>query len=257
MEKWDIGPCSLNGMSQICPPPPWHYVTETIDIPVSGLPALPGPEDLDLKSNGTGSLAFVRAASFSKLDGWNGEFPERTSHNELLIKYNVEFQGNQWTYVPYSIVDKETSLFRGWLMGFPKRLGFIHHYFPPTRKTDCAPHLAKFFNTLSSSAKTHSSSAIHVTLSNLTETTPPEGGHPFLLRQRITSSLSDFSVGEYATPDVTEYAVLEHHEGDTTLSIPADVQDLFELNQNKITVLGLGRFYVDYVCIEGLKAVER
>lgn len=110
---------------------PWHYGTEYINImyrtdpdAIAAYlpePLAPGPEP---------DLAYV---AFSKWwSVWEPQLdmpfvnPERTQYREAAIWIGCSFQGTPGQMCVHIWVDNDFSLARGWVMGFPKRLGQIY-----------------------------------------------------------------------------------------------------------------------------------
>jgi acetoacetate decarboxylase len=62
--------------------------------------------------------------------------PIRAQYREFFIVVNALLQGEAVTSCPYIWVDKDFALARGWIQGFPKKLGSIHmtRHFPLASK---------------------------------------------------------------------------------------------------------------------------
>jgi acetoacetate decarboxylase len=51
--------------------------------------------------------------------------PSRSQYREFFITVNALFDGEEVAYCPYIWVDRDFALARGWIQGFPKKLGSI------------------------------------------------------------------------------------------------------------------------------------
>src|SRR5207247_10804201 len=58
--------------------------------------------------------------------------PSRSQYKEFFLVVNALLDGEEVTTCPYIWVDRDFALARGWIQGFPKKLGSIHitRYFP-------------------------------------------------------------------------------------------------------------------------------
>jgi acetoacetate decarboxylase len=52
--------------------------------------------------------------------------PSRSQYKEFFIVVNALLDGEEMTTCPYIWVDRDFALARGWIQGFPKKLGSIH-----------------------------------------------------------------------------------------------------------------------------------
>jgi acetoacetate decarboxylase len=52
--------------------------------------------------------------------------PERSVYRECIIMVGCQFEGTPGYYVPYIWVDNDFTLMRGFIQGFPKKLGRVH-----------------------------------------------------------------------------------------------------------------------------------
>jgi acetoacetate decarboxylase len=51
--------------------------------------------------------------------------PSRSQYREFFITVNALYEGEEVAYCPYIWVDRDFALARGWIQGFPKKLGSI------------------------------------------------------------------------------------------------------------------------------------
>jgi acetoacetate decarboxylase len=128
-------PRSPEGRSSLVPAPPWHYVGDFLVIeywaaPESVEPVLP-PGLEPHPDAGRCAALFVDWQSCSdsreELDD-----PVRSQYREFFVVVNALMDGEPVTTCPYIWVDRDFALARGWVQGFPKKLGSIHvtRHFP-------------------------------------------------------------------------------------------------------------------------------
>jgi acetoacetate decarboxylase len=123
-------PRSPDGRAALVPAPPWHYAGDFLvleywadpDAVAAVLP--PGLEPLP-DDPGRCAALFVDwqwcTDSGAELDD-----PFRGQYREFFIVVNGLLDGEPVTTCPYIWVDKDVALARGWIQGFPKKLGSIH-----------------------------------------------------------------------------------------------------------------------------------
>jgi acetoacetate decarboxylase len=51
--------------------------------------------------------------------------PSRSQYKEFFVTVNALYEGEEVAYCPYIWVDRDFALARGWIQGFPKKLGSI------------------------------------------------------------------------------------------------------------------------------------
>ena len=129
--KGYILPLSPKGKASVIDPPPWHYggdvmhlVFKTDEKKLKEL--LPPP--LEIGPNpGEAVVWFVEWVSASEANP-NLAFinPERSIYHECIIMVGCQFEGVPGYYVPYIWVDNDFTLMRGFIQGFPKKLGRVH-----------------------------------------------------------------------------------------------------------------------------------
>src|SRR5918912_1177500 len=86
--------------------------------------ARPRGYSLPLSPRGTAAL-FVDWQSCS--DGGEELLdPGRGQYREFFLVLNATLDGEHVTTCPYIWVDRDFALVRGWIQGFPKKLGEIH-----------------------------------------------------------------------------------------------------------------------------------
>ena len=122
-------PRSPAGRASLVPRPPWHYaglmlVLEYWADPDAVAAALPPGLEPYPEDPGRAAALFVEWQSCSEsreelLD------PARSQYLEFLIVVNALLDGELVTTCPYIWVDRDFALVRGWIQGFPKKLGSV------------------------------------------------------------------------------------------------------------------------------------
>jgi hypothetical protein len=122
-------PRSPGGRSSLVPRPPWHYAGDFLvlefwadpDAVAAVLPAglLPYADD-----PGRAAALFVDWQSCTDSGGELVD-PVRSQYKEFFIVVNALLDGELVTTCPYIWVDRDFSLARGWIQGFPKKLGSV------------------------------------------------------------------------------------------------------------------------------------
>ncbi len=124
-------PLSPKGKASLLDAPPWHYGGDVMQLgfktdPKKVKALLPYP--LEIGPNpGEGLVWFVEWVSISDA---NPDLtfinPERSIYRECIIMLGCQFEGVPGYYVPYIWVDNDFTLMRGFIQGFPKKLGSVH-----------------------------------------------------------------------------------------------------------------------------------
>jgi acetoacetate decarboxylase len=121
-------PRSPEGRASLVPYPPWHYVADFLVLEFWADPAAVAavlPSGLEPHPD-PGRCAAIFADWQSCSDG-GGELadPSRTQYREFFVVVNALLDGEEVTTCPYIWVDRDFALARGWIQGFPKKLGSI------------------------------------------------------------------------------------------------------------------------------------
>ena len=121
-------PRSPTGRSSLVPYPPWHYIGDFLVVeywadPDKAVSVL--PQGLD-PHPGPGRCALV-FADWQSCSASGGELldPSRSQYKECFVVVNALLDGEEVTTCPFIWVDRDFALTRGWLQGFPKKLGSI------------------------------------------------------------------------------------------------------------------------------------
>ena len=110
------------------PAPPWHYVGTLLVIeywadPAAAASVLPAPLEPH-PDPGRAAAVFIDWQSCSD-DGQELVDPSRSQYKEFFVTINALYEGEEVAYCPYIWVDRDFALARGWIQGFPKKLGSI------------------------------------------------------------------------------------------------------------------------------------
>jgi enduracididine biosynthesis enzyme MppR len=123
-------PLSPAGRAGLVPPPPWHYVGDFLVIEYWADPDAvravlpPGLEPLP-DDPGRAAALFVDWQSCSD-SGDELLDPVRSQYKEFFLVVNALLDSEPVTTCPYIWVDRDFALVRGWIQGFPKKLGEVH-----------------------------------------------------------------------------------------------------------------------------------
>jgi acetoacetate decarboxylase len=127
-------PRSPEGRAPLVPRPPWHYVGDFFVIDYWADPAAVSavlPPGL-MPHSDPGRCAAIFADWQSCSDDRNELVnPARSQYREFFLVVNALREGEEVTTCPYIWVDTDFALARGWIQGFPKKLGSIRmtrHY---------------------------------------------------------------------------------------------------------------------------------
>jgi acetoacetate decarboxylase len=221
-------PRSPDGRASLVPPPPWHYVADLLVVEYWADPdavAAVLPRGLEPYGDDPGRAAAVFADWQSCTDG-AGELvdPSRSQYKEFFIVVNALLDGELVTTCPYIWVDRDFAVARGWIQGFPKKLGSI--WITRTFGLDCAadPGLrpgATFGGTLAAYERRLAEGT--VTLERVSEAGPTHNDPP-LVNVRHFPRLeagrhSDPAVHELVRARSRDRAISEIWEGSATLKL--------------------------------------
>ncbi len=122
-------PRSPEGRASLVPAPPWHYVGDFLVIeywarPESVEAVLPPGLEPYPDDPGRAAALFVDWQSCSDDRGELLD-PARSQYKEFFIVVSALLDGEPVTTCPYIWVDRDFALVRGWIQGFPKKLGSV------------------------------------------------------------------------------------------------------------------------------------
>jgi len=128
MLKGYSAPHSPEGRANLVGPPPWHYVGDLLVIECWSEPAAAAaalPEGLEPHPDGGRMAAMFIDWQSCGRDGTELVDPSRSQYKEFFVTVNALWKGEEVAYCPYIWVDQDFALARGWIQGFPKKLGSI------------------------------------------------------------------------------------------------------------------------------------
>jgi acetoacetate decarboxylase len=121
-------PLSPEGRASLVPYPPWHYAADLLVIEFWAEPAAVAallPRALAPHADpGRCAAVFADWQSCSAAGGELAD-PARAQYREFFVVCNALLGGEEVTTCPYIWVDRDFALARGWIQGFPKKLGSI------------------------------------------------------------------------------------------------------------------------------------
>ena len=131
-------PRTTSGEASILPPPPWHYSGDLLTVEYRTDPAnvrtvLPPDVELANDDEDPGAVAFIWADWQSCGDD-RAELldPVRAQYKESFVVVRCRYDGQLYSRCVFIWVDKDFALVRGYLQGYPKKIGSIHQTRPVT-----------------------------------------------------------------------------------------------------------------------------
>lgn len=122
-------PLSPDGRASLVPPPPWHYVGDFLVVDYWCDPAAAAavlPPGIEPYADDPGRAAVIFADWQSCTTDRNELVdPARSQYKEAFIVVNGMLGDEHVTTCPYIWVDRDFALVRGWIQGFPKKLGSV------------------------------------------------------------------------------------------------------------------------------------
>jgi len=139
-------PRSPQGRAALTPPPPWFYAGNLLLVdyetdPDAVAAVLPPGLTPDLDDSG-GAVAFFVDWQYASTGGHEPADPVRSQYHEFLLLVNAVHDGVRVQTCPYIYVDRDTSMARGWIQGWPKKLGEVHTTRPFPLPSPAAPQVA-------------------------------------------------------------------------------------------------------------------
>src|SRR5665213_3780803 len=132
-------PRTASGGASMLPPTPWHYSGDLITVEYRTDPAnvravLPPDVELAHDDEDPGAVAFIWADWQScGDDGAELLDPVRAQYKESFVVVRCRYNAQLYSRCVFIWVDKDFALVRGYLQGYPKKLGSIHQTRPVTR----------------------------------------------------------------------------------------------------------------------------
>jgi acetoacetate decarboxylase len=121
-------PLSPKGIASLAATPPWHYAGDVLAIefwanPDAVAATLPVGLAADPETGGHGIALFIDW----QFTGSNDEYldPVRSQYHEFFLLMDARWEGEPVAWCPYIYVDNDHAMARGWIQGFPKKLGAV------------------------------------------------------------------------------------------------------------------------------------
>lgn len=121
-------PRTSTGRASITQPPPWHYVGDFLVVDYWADPEAVQavlPEGLEPHPDAGRCAAVCADWQSCSESGEELLDPVRSHYKEYFIVINALLDGEEVTTCPFIWVDQDFALARGWIQGFPKKLGSI------------------------------------------------------------------------------------------------------------------------------------
>jgi hypothetical protein len=231
-------PRTPGGASSLVPAPPWHYVGDFLMIefwadPEASTALL--PEGLTPHEDaGRMAAMFVDWQSCSD-DRSELLDPSRSQYREFVVTISARYGDREVAYCPHIWVDRDFSLYRGWIQGFPKKMGSVGITRTFTVDAIASPGL-KPGATFGASASAHERrlAAATVTLENTTESM----SRHFALPTVNVRHFPRLQAGRHNDPAVHELVgVLSYDRTTSTIWTGSAALDFFENPGEELTDL--------------------
>jgi hypothetical protein len=218
-------PLSPGGGASIIPSPPWHYVGDFLVIefwadPDAVADVLPPRLTPFADDPGRCAALFVDWQSCSD-SGAELLDPVRGQYKEFFIVANAMLGDEHVTTCPYIWVDRDFALIRGWIQGFPKKLGEVHM----TRSfgLDCRAEGRIFAGTLAANGRLLAEGT--VSPDRLSEAGPTHNDPPLVNHRHFprlaAGRWDDPAVDELVRARSSNRSASQIHEGAATLALYA------------------------------------
>ena len=257
--KGYTAPLSPDGRASLVPPPPWHYSGDFLiveyrtdpDAVAALLPAELEPAD------DPGAVAAI----FADWQSCSADFreladPIQSQYREFFLVVGAKFEGEPVSRCVYIWVDKDFAMLRGWIQGFPKKLGSIHmtRLFAAGKATPKLEPGARFGATCA--ANDRQIARATVTLTGVSETGPTVNDPPMHNTRHFPAASGDTpSVFELVRSGGYDRDGTEVWEGDATLEFgPDTIEDLGAIAPREI-IKGF-RFSFGYT-VDGVEVVAQ
>lgn len=118
-------PYTPSGRSSLAPAPPWHYAGQILSIAFKVDESV-AQSLLPLDFGGATGMAAAHFCEWqSTTDGSELLDPVYAQYKEFFVLIESERHGAASLYCPFIYVDQDISMARGWMQGWPKKLGSI------------------------------------------------------------------------------------------------------------------------------------
>ena len=184
-------PRTPTGVAGILPGPPWHYSGDMLTVELRTDPDSVAellPDGLKPADDDPGAVAIIWADWQSCSDTFEELLdPARAQYREVFVVIRCRYRGQTYSRAAYIWVDKDFSMARGHVQGYPKKLGEIWMTRPVTVGR-AGPRLApggRFGATLSTWGRPIA--AARFTITGTADTPGFVNGHPMLHTRQMPS----------------------------------------------------------------------
>jgi acetoacetate decarboxylase len=151
-------PLSPDGRAGLVLAPPWHYSADFLVVeyrtdPDAVLALL--PSELEPAADAGAVAAIFADWQVCSDDGHELLDPVQGQYKEFFLVVGCTFRGTPASRCVFIWVDKDFAMMRGWIQGFPKKLGAIHmtRVFPVGRATPRIEPGARFAATCTAGSR--------------------------------------------------------------------------------------------------------
>ncbi|GLR83593.1 acetoacetate decarboxylase family protein [Bradyrhizobium iriomotense] len=122
-------PRTPRGVAALAPPPPWHFAGDVLAVEFwndqdAAAESLPGGIELDPSRAGRSVALFADFQFTAQADEYLD--PARYQCREFIVLLDAMWQGAEMAWCPYAYVDNDAALARGWIQGYPQKIGVVH-----------------------------------------------------------------------------------------------------------------------------------
>lgn len=140
-------PRSPLGAAALVPPPPWHLAGNVLAVeywsdPDLSANILPGEVELDARGGGGHAVAVFTDYQFTARDEEHLD-PSRYQSRAFVVLLDAMWRGKPIAWCPYAYCDNDAALLRGWISGYPHKLGSIHQTRSFAAHNAASPRLAE------------------------------------------------------------------------------------------------------------------
>ena len=179
--KGYTAPLSPDGRAGLVLAPPWHYSADFLIVeyrtdPDAVIALL--PKELDPAADPGAVAAIFADWQVCSDDGHELLDPVQGQYKEFFIVVGCTFRGERASRCVYIWVDRDFAMYRGWIQGFPKKLGAIHmtRTFPVGKATPRVEPGARFGATCTAGSREIARAV--VTLREVSKTGPTVNDPP-------------------------------------------------------------------------------
>ena len=129
MLKGFTAPRSPLGAAALVPSPPWHFAGDVLAVefwndPDVSVHILPTGVELDKKHPGHAVALFADYQFTAQNDEYLD--PARYQCRQFTVLLDAMWKGSRIAWCPYCYADNDAALMRGWIQGYPRKLGAVH-----------------------------------------------------------------------------------------------------------------------------------